>query len=65
MKKSTILVLLIVFLGSVLVVGIFGLASVPYEKIVYVKEIRPTSVTTISANAQSLEIKQNEQGYSY
>ena len=63
MKKATILVLLIVFLGSVLVVGIFGLASVPYEKIVYVKEIRPTSVTTISANAQSLEIKQNEQGY--
>ncbi len=65
MKKSTILILLIVFLGSVLVVGIFGLRSVPYEKIVYVKEIRPTSVTvtTISENAQSLEIQKNDDGY--
>jgi len=63
MKKSTILILLIVFLGSVLVVGIFGLRSVPYEKIVYVKEIRPTSVTTMSENAKSLEIQKNNDGY--
>ena len=63
MKKFTVLVLLIVFLGSVLVVGIFGLQSVPYEKIVYVKEIRPTFVTTISENAQKLEIKMNDKGY--
>lgn len=63
MKKSTVLVLLIVFLGSVLVVGIFGLRAVPYEKIVYVKEIRPTSVTTVSANAQSLEIQTDQNGY--
>lgn len=63
MKKSTVLVLLIVFLGSVLVVGIFGLISVPYEKIVYVKEIRPVSVTTISENAQTLEIQTDKNGY--
>ena len=63
MKKSTILVLLIVFLGSVLVVGIFGLRAVSYEKIVYVQEIRPTSVVTKSANAQELEIKIDPNGY--
>lgn len=65
MKKSTILILLIVFLGSVLIVGIFGMKSVPYEQIVYVKEIKPTSVTTVSANAQTLEIKQNSKGEYY
>ena len=46
MKKSTILILFIVFLGSVLVVGLFGMRSVPYEERVYIKEIYFTSITT-------------------
>ena len=61
MKKSTILILVIVFLGSVLVVGVFGMQATLWEAPVYVEEIVPTSVATRSG--QSLEIKHNEQGY--
>ncbi|MDE7454433.1 MAG: hypothetical protein K2M64_01235 [Clostridia bacterium] len=63
MKKSTVLILLIVFVGSVLVVGIFGMQSVPYEQIVYVKQIVPTSVTTMIGSSQNVKIQINEEGY--
>lgn len=63
MKKSTILILLIVFVGSVLVVGIFGMQSVPYEQILYVKEIVPTSVTSMLGSSQGLQIQTDENGY--
>lgn len=63
MKKSTILILLIVFAGSVLVVGIFGMQSVPYEQILYVREIVPTSVTSMLGSSQGLEIKKDDEGY--
>lgn len=63
MKKSTILIILIVFVGSVLIVGIFGMQSVPYEQIKYVKQIAPTSVTSMSGSSQGLEIKTDENGY--
>ena len=64
MKKSTILILLIVFLGSVIVVGVFGMQANLWEAPVYINEIIPTSVATISG--KSLEIKRNEQdGYYY
>lgn len=63
MKKSTILIILIVFVGSVLIVGIFGMQNVPYEQIKYVKDIVPTSVTTMSGNNQGLVIKTDQNGY--
>lgn len=63
MKKSTILMLLIVFVVSVLVVGIFGMQSVPYEQILYVKEIVPTSVTSMTGTSEGLEIQSDENGY--
>ena len=50
MKKSTVLILFIVFLGSVLVVGLFGMRSVPYEERVYIEEIYFTSITTTLKN---------------
>ena len=53
MKKSTILLLLIVFLGSVLIVGIFGMQSVPFEEIVYIKEIVPHEVVVYAGGSQS------------
>lgn len=59
MKKSTILILLIVFLGSVIVVGVFGMNANLWEAPVYVEKIVPTSVATISG--KSLEIRRNEQ----
>ncbi len=46
MKKSTILILCIVFVGSVLVVGLFGMRSVPVEERIPIEEIYFTSVTT-------------------
>lgn len=45
MKKSIIILILVVFLGSVFVVGVFGLENVPYNERIYVKEIIPTEVT--------------------
>ena len=63
MKKSTILILLIVFLGSVLIVGVFGMDSIPFESIVYIQGINPTSVVT--SDGQHIEIKQNSRGEYY
>ena len=63
MKKSTVLIMLIIFLGSVLIVGIFGMQSVPYESIVYVKSIVPTSV--ITSDGQQVEIQRNARGEYY
>jgi len=61
MKKSTILIILVVFLGSVLIVGIFGMKAVPFESIVYCKSIVPTSVVTTTGKV--LEIGKNDNGY--
>ncbi|MCH5152662.1 MAG: hypothetical protein J1F68_01705 [Clostridiales bacterium] len=58
MKKSTIILLLIVFLGSVIIVGVFGMQAIPIDSRVYVTDIIPTSVVTI--DGQSLEIKKGE-----
>lgn len=55
MKKSTILILILVFLGSILAVGIFGMQSIPFEERVYSTSITPTSVMTSTGN--ELEIK--------
>lgn len=63
MKKSTILILLIIFLGSVLIVGVFGMQAIPFEQIIYIKEITPTSVS--STNGESLEIKRDDKGHYY
>ncbi len=63
MKKSTILILLVIYLGSVLIVGIFGMKSIPFEERVYVKEIKPTSVT--SSTGDTYEIKQKPDGGYY
>lgn len=61
MKKSIIILIMVVFLGSVFVVGVFGMQNVPYNERIYVQEIIPTSVT-LSTN-EKVEIKQNERGY--
>ena len=63
MKKSTILILVIVFLGSVLIVGIFGMQAVPYEQIVYIDEIVPSGIVT--STGETPEIKRNSRGEWY
>ena len=61
MKKSTILIIMVVFLMSIFVVGVFGMKSVPYNEITYVEKIVPTQVTL--DNGTVVEIQQNEKGY--
>lgn len=46
MKKSTVLILFIVFVGSVLAVGLFGMRSVPPYERIPIEEIYFTSITT-------------------
>lgn len=62
MKKSTILIIVAVFLISVFVVGIFGLQSIPYEQRVYIEQITPTSIT-LNTGAPSPKIKLSQNGY--
>lgn len=50
MKKSTVLVLFIVFVGSVLVVGLFGMRSVPVEERIPIEDIYINSITTDLTN---------------
>ncbi len=46
MKKSTILIVFIVFVGSVLAVGLFGMRSVPVEERIPIEEIYFNSIVT-------------------
>ncbi len=64
MKKSTILIIVAIFLISVFVVGVFGLKDVPYNEIVYIEKIVPTSVI-LSTGAESPQIKTSQKGYYY
>ena len=47
--------LLIVFLGSVLIVGIFGMQSIPYEQTVYIEEIVPSGIATSTGENPELQ----------
>lgn len=61
MKKSTILIIVVVFAVSVFVVGIFGMQNVPYNEYVYVNKITPTSVSL--SNDTIVSVRENELGY--
>ena len=63
MKKSTILILALVFLGSVVVVGIFGMQSVPFNERVYIEKITLSGVTS-STGTQIKLIDQGNNKYS-
>lgn len=65
MKKSTILILLVIYLGSVLIVGIFGMKSIPFEERVYVDKITPTSVTSSTGETFKIETRTDLQDTYY
>ncbi|MCM1289744.1 MAG: hypothetical protein NC132_04460 [Corallococcus sp.] len=50
MKKSTVLILLIVFVLSVVIVGIFGMKIMSYNVKVYIDRIVPTQVVLNDGN---------------
>lgn len=59
MKKSTVLIILVVFAVSVFVVGFLGIENVPYKEIIYVKQITPTHVY-FGRQSEEAEIKYDE-----
>lgn len=56
MKKSTVLIVLITFLVSVVIVGIFGMRFRSYNTTIYIESIEPTRVIT-STNTDGIIIK--------
>ncbi len=48
MRKSTALIVVITFVLSVVIVGVFGMRMMSYNTRIYVKEITPTEVVTSS-----------------
>lgn len=65
MKKSTILIILVVFAVSVFVVGFLGIENVPYKEYIYVEQITPTHVY-YGRKSDEAEIQFDEsQGYFY
>ncbi len=63
MKKSTVIILLVVFLGSVLIVGIFGMQAVPFEKIIYMDKIEITGIITSDRQEVSVTYDEVEKEY--
>lgn len=63
MKKSTVLLLSVVFLASILIVGFFGMKSLSYREVIYIDKIVPTSVQL--STDEKCSIKQDENGKYY
>ncbi len=63
MKKSTVLLLTLVFLASILIVGFFGMKSISYKETIYINSITPTDVT-LSTDEQK-NINRDENGKYY
>ena len=60
MKKSTVLIVLITFVISVIIVGIFGMQMMSYNTRIYVEHITPTEVIT-SSNVSDVEIVESKE----
>ncbi len=64
MKKSSVIIVMITFVLSVVLVGIFGMKMISYNTRIYVKAINPTSVTT-SANISGVQLAGSMEENSY
>lgn len=64
MKKSSAIIVLITFVMSVVLVGIFGMKMISYNTRLYVEKISPTTVTT-SRNISGIQLAQGAQEDSY
>ncbi len=58
MKKSTVLIVVITFVISVVIVGVFGMQMMSYNTRIYVEEIVPTEVIT-SSNVSNVKIQKS------
>lgn len=59
MKKSSAIIVLITFVLSVVLVGVFGMKMMSYNTRNYIRSITPTGVTT-SANISGVEVGKSE-----
>ena len=59
MKKTIVIVILVVFIASIAVVNFFGLEIKQFDGITYVEEILCESITVQNQNSVTLEPKQN------
>ena len=60
MKKTTILILITIYLGSILIVGIFGMINSPYEENKPIDKIVPISVTLNTGESIAVNKKPDE-----
>ena len=58
MKKTIVIVILVVYIASIVVVNFFGLKSEVFDGITYVKEIQCNSVTVQNETPVTIESKQ-------
>ena len=59
MKKTIVIVLLVVYIASIAVVNFFGLEVKVFDGITYVQEIQCNSVTVQNEDPVTIESKQN------
>ena len=64
MKKSSVIIVMITFVLSVVIVGIFGMKMISYNTRIYVNAITPTAVTT-SANISGVKLASGREEKSY
>lgn len=64
MKKSSVIIVIITFVLSVVLVGVFGMKMISYNTRDYIKTITPTAVTT-SANISGVELAGGQEENSY
>ncbi len=64
MKKSSVIIVIITFVLSVVLVGIFGMKMISYNTRVYIHTITPTAVTT-SANISGVKLTAGSEKDSY
>ena len=63
MKKSTVLLLTLVFLASILIVGFFGMKSISYKETIYINSITPTEVTLSTDEQKTINRDENGKYY--
>lgn len=60
MKKSSVIIVLITFVLSVVLVGVFGMKMISYNTRLYISTITPTEVTT-STNISGVKIGKSDE----
>ena len=64
MKKTIIIVILVIYIASIAIVNFFGLKIKEFDRVEYVEEIKCNGITVMHENPISYEMKEvSEEGY--